>query len=66
MTERERCLESLTYTWMCPQCHTYQADAERTVDGMCHTCFTAPRWVEAWLRSLRIQQELRDMAKKAS
>jgi len=66
MTERERCLEELSYTWMCSQCRTYQADVERTEDGTCRTCFYAPKWVEAWLRSLRIQQELRDLAKKAS
>lgn len=60
MTERERCAETLTYTWRCPQCKTVQADEQRHASGTCYGCVTQDGIVEAWRRSVKRQRELRD------
>lgn len=60
MTDRERCLEVLTYTWRCPSCKTMQAEQQRHASGKCFTCVDQEGIFEAWQRSLKRQRELRD------
>jgi hypothetical protein len=51
-SERERCLEALTYTWQCPGCRCLRPES---LTGLCEACWNHQAWILRYERMLKLQ-----------